>query len=371
MAKVYKTKLKIKSKKVLEGLKRMAGTFRFVFNKGIDYQWFQMITNRTRETQMSKYPFLQQSLNSEKKKYEFLGSFDSSLLNKALFCSHRSFTRWYLLRQSLKSKVALIPKYLSRKTEGMRFTLPSVKVFYDHIKVPNLGKINLYEKGYIPQGEKISKVSFSHDGKDWWIAVELESKTMQKEQELKGSLYADFKNDGTLVTNLGTYESVSSLPSYKIVSKRYDKITKKLRRQKRANAQSNGHGKVVVRTSRNMMKTRKSLLKTANKLARIKSDYFRKVASELAKTKPDTVHFLSKDVIRHFKQSYLTRIARAAGTRHFAEVLSRKLKLQGSFIEREEEALEFYKALGSRVCGGLSESKSLQKDIPVKQELLS
>lgn len=355
----------------------MAGVFRFVFNKTIDYQWYKMVMlSLDPSTHLSTVPYLRTCLTSDKneKGWDFLNEVDESVQRKAISCSHKSFLRWYDFRQEQATarKIGLIPKYIARKTEGMRFTTSNIKIFYDHIKVPKLGKIKLYEKGYIPQGEKVAKACFTHDGKDWWLAVEINSeKEIKKAQDLTGDLYADFTTDGSLITNVGTFKSVTSQPSYKVVSKRYDKIAKKLRRQKRANFVRQASGKIVVRTSRNMMKTRKALLKTANKLARIKSDYFRKVANRLAITKPQKVYLLSKDVIRHTRQDYLSRVARAAGVRQFSDILTRKLELQGTSVERLEYPSEFYKALGSRVCGEVPEYKLNRNCTSVKQELLS
>ena len=354
----------------------MAGVFRFVFNKTIDYQWYKMVMlSLDPSTHLSTIPYLRTCLTSDKneKGWDFLNEVDESVQRKAISCSHKSFLRWYDFRQEQATarKIGLIPKYIARKTEGMRFTTSNIKIFYDHIKVPKLGKIKLYEKGYIPQGEKVTKACFTHDGKDWWLAVEINSeKEVKKAQDLTGDLYADFTTDGSLITNAGTFKSVTSQPSYKVVSKRYDKIAKKLRRQKRANFVRQASGKIVVRTSRNMMKTRKALLKTANKLARIKSDYFRKVANKLAITKPQKVYLLSKDVIRHTRQDYLSRVARAAGVRQFSDILTRKLELQGTSVERLEYPSEFYRALGSRVCGEVFEYNHNRNCTSVKQELL-
>lgn len=370
---VYKTKLKVNSKKISEGLKQRAGIFRFVFNRAIDYQWNKMVySTSSYEGQTSTLPFLQECLKIEKetKDYSFLASVDLSVQRKALSCSNKSFLRWHRLRMCPHHIVPLIPKYIARKTEGMRFSTFDVKIFYDHIKLPKLGKIGLYEKGYLPQGKKPSNISFSHDGKDWWISLEFETSEKEPLPDLKGSLVIDFNKDGSLTTSEGTFESVSAQSSFVRASKRYKKLAKKLGRQKRANSSLEGSGKVIIRTSRNMVKTRKALLRASNKIERIKSDYFRKVTNELAKTKPEEVHLISKEIIRKEKNNYLSRTARATGVRKFFNILLKKLQLQGASVERHETSSEFSEFLGSRICGEVSEYSPPQKDISVKQELL-
>lgn len=356
----FKTKLKVKSKKIHEGLKQLSGSFRFVYNTAMDYQWDKMVWNANcYADQVSTIAYLQECFMKDRKKHAgtFISTVDRSLANKAITSSYLYFSNWYRHRmQSYRKKSwSLLPKYMARKTEGMHFSLSGVKVFYDHIKVTNLGKIGLYEKGYIPQGQRISNVSFTHDGKDWWISVRISYPNEKKDiSDLKGSLYVDFDLDGTLHTSVGSFQSVRNLPSFKKQTQKHKSLSRKLGRQKKANMTVSRSGKAVIRTSRNMLKTRKALLRVSSKLVRIKCDYFRKITSELARTKPLEICLLAKNAAKAVKQGYLTRASREASTRHFASILLRKMQTQGTNVNTFMDYNEIAKALGSGVCGEIS-----------------
>ena len=350
MGKVFKTKLNIKSRKTEEALKKFAGSYRFVFNKVLDYQWYKMSYCFDYEDQVTNTATLIKVLNMDKHLYPFLNEVDIGLIYTATRNSNKSFRRWHMLHHCISlsfrnQKFPLLPKYVARKTEGMRFSSRNVKIFYDHIKIPRVGEIKLYEKGYLPQGEKVESISFSHDGKDWWISVKLLDSNEKRSVNKDTHLWADFTKEGKLITQDKVYENIIDSASYQKELKKQKKLVKKLKRQKNANTLKEGCGRLVVRTSRNMMKTRKRIVQSRNKMDRIKKDYFQKVINELAKTKPSEVHLLSRREISTQRNDYRTRHLMESGTSIFAEMLSRKLRALGASINRHSDHLDIDKHL--------------------------
>ena len=336
MGQVFRTKLNIKSKKVKESLKQMAGVYRKIFNVGLDAQFYRMTYALNPENYFLTGTFLHKVIKAgEKKLYPYISKVDCGITRKATFNSNYSFKRWYYLQESR------LPVYLSRKG-GMGFaTSTKIKVFYDHISIPKLGDIKLYEKGYIPQGKVYNNVTFSYDGKDWWVSLEASERSENTPKEsLKGSLKISSDMEGNIMVGDVVFKNITDSENYLIQKKKYNKLAKKMKRQKEANIQYTSAGKRVVRTSRNMMKTRNRMQVVASKMKQIKKDYFRKVASTVARTKPETELMLSQYDVAHGCQGYLSRKLREADTKELMSMIKRKAESIGSEVQRYSYLLQ-------------------------------
>lgn len=354
MGKVYHTKLNITSKKVRDAFKRMAGVYRSMFNLGMEAQWY-MIEHGSYELLPSE--FLRKVIKKgEKKNYPYVLDVEQGITDRAVNNSSYNFRRWFLLRETRT------PKYLERK-RGMNFsTETSIKVFYDHIAIPKLGNVKLFEKGYIPQGKKYKNVSFSYDGKDWWLSVEACERGEVLKDFLTPSLKIDVDSAGNLYVGDKVYSCIAESDNFKAQKAKRAKLARKLKRQKEANAFYSA-GKRVIRTSRNMMKTRNQIQRVSSKMNEIRKDYHRKVVSEVARTKPKELQLLSLYDARHIRQSYLSRRMRESGTRELLRMLQRKAEAQGTAIKRYSYLAE----LPPRVPGSAVEAVSVvyERNVPL------
>ena len=211
--------------------------------------------------------------------------------------------------------------------------LKLVKVFYDYITIPKLGKVKVFEKGYIPQGKNYSNITFSHDGKDWWISLDIEEEGTKEVLDGK-SLYVDFSNGGLFVNGTLLDNPVNN-ENYKRAEKRKRKLEKKLRRQSIANIQPTVKC-LKTRTSKNMMKIRRALSVVKNKLENIRKDSFKKQVSTVARTKPKKLYCLSSESIKKVRSSGLTRTMRENHTLDFFNTLLKKVELIGTEVVRLE-----------------------------------
>lgn len=332
MGRIFHTKLNIKSSKVKEALKRMAGTYRKVFNVGVDLQFDKMSYALDPKNYLFNSTDLYKEMKSKKENYPYISQVDSGISKEAINNSNHSFKMWYFKRMH-HSGGALLPSYKARK-EGMNFSTTSkIKVFYDHISIPKLGDIKLYEKGYIPQGKTYRNISFSHDGKNWWITLEACEKS-EVAQDLQGTLKVAVDNKGNITLGDKIFSNVIEQGNYKAQKQKRAKLMKKLNRQKKANSSCNISGKKVIRTSRNMMKTRNRVQIISSKMKEIKKDNFRKIASEVARTKPQELQLLSLIDVRRNYQGYLSRYLRESGTRELLSMIKRKAESIGSKVTR-------------------------------------
>ena len=332
MGKTYKTKLNIKSARVREALKEMSGIYRKMFNVGMDIQFHRMTYSNRTESNLMSSTFVHKVIKAgEKELYPYISSVDSGITRRASGASNAAFRRWYNKRYTIGEESRL-PVYKARK-DGLGFSTTSkVKVFYDHISFPKLGDLKLYEKGYIPQGKIYKNVSFSYDGKDWWVSLEACEKS--EVQELQGVLKVSSDLKGNVTLGDKTFSNIIESNSYKAQKAKRAKLVKKLKRQKESNVQYSSTGKRLIRTSRNMMKTRERIQRISAKMKEIKLNYFKKVAHEVARTKPRELQMLSLVDARLRHQGYLSRYLRESGTRDLLGIIKHRAEALGSEVTR-------------------------------------
>ena len=337
MGKVFKTKLNVRSKKTCEGLKRLAGIYRKFYNNALEHQlktcmgYYDVDNEFLRNPQCRFLTGTQLSDYSRKlrKKYPYARKVDVGIIMRAAFTASNAYLKAW--------KYKIPEKFMSRKKGDIRFKTNSIKVFYDRVKIPKFEEIKLFEKGFIPQGMKYSDITFSFDGKDWWLSLEV-SEVNKESCELSGSLTVDFDTEGNLLVNGEKFcDNVVMSDNYKKVNARYERALKKYKRQATANTTVLRSSKVVCRTSRNMMKTRKKVQFLSNRLERMKKDTFKKVANRLAILKPQKVFALSNCAVGKFRNGFLSRRLRESGTLEFFNVIIKKLTLVGSSIIRCED----------------------------------
>lgn len=333
MTKFYKTKLKVTSKKTAEALKAMAGTYRKIWNYAMDYQLCWLDASLSYKTHYMKTARLYEGLiQGRDKQYPFVKQMDGGMIKAVSLRANESFKRWFDA-YPMNTKFRR-PRYLSRKKDLMTFkTQGNVRIFDDFIEIPKLGKVKLYEKGYLPTGQKFfSNMTFSYDGNNWWVSFEVkEDEVRTSKAELKGEATLDFNKEGEIVVDGVVLRNAVNGETYKRISKKQRKLEKKLKRQSIANIQYNEKG-AKTRTSRNMLKTKQLIAKVKNKLANLRKDSFKKQACELARTKLNKLHCLSSLAIKQSRQGGLTRIMREKHTLDFLNIIRKRVELEGTEV---------------------------------------
>lgn len=333
MVKYYKTKLKITSKKVSEGLKALAGTYRKIWNRATDIQqaWLDMsLSYKTHYmTTATLYDFL---IKDREEVFPFVHKMDGGIIKAVSLKSNESFKRWFN-QYSWQSKYRR-PRYLSRKKDNMTFkTTGKVRVFYDYIEIPKLGKVKLYEKGYIPQGKKYTNITFSHDGKNWWLSLEVldDDGASVKKEELKGEALIDFTHSGDIIIDGKLVPSAVNGKKYKGLERKKRSLEKKLKRQSIANIQYSEKG-AKTRTSRNMIKTKSLIARIKTRLKNLRTDSFKKQACEVARTKLQKLHSLASLTMRKERQGGLTRLMREKHTLDFFNIICKRVETAGAQV---------------------------------------
>lgn len=365
MGKTYKAKLNISSSKLLRALKIMAGTYRKIYNLSMDLQENRVyhVSTYAHNTKAQRNMFfsraeLETCLNlTQDVSFPFSKYLDEGIKDSAISLAFSTFFKEYDFK---------FMKRMSRKKQNMKFkTNGKVKVFYDHITIPKLNaKIKLFEKGYIPQGKRYSNVTFSHDGKDWFISLEVLDDNEIKPELSDEIIFVDFDRSGALMRSSSKVqdvlyaENITNQKAYVKKENQLKKEMKKLKRQAKANSSMDKHTEhITTRVSRNMVKTRSKIQRIKNTLSNMKTDYFKKVANEVARTKPKELHLLSSKAIKYERMGFLTRDLRRNGTYQFYDIVKNKLAHLGTKLVMHDHTLDLLRAentLGSRgfqACG--------------------
>ena len=337
MSKFYKVKLNISSKKVREGLKALAGTYRKIWNRAMDLQEFWLGASRNQKLHYMKTAKLYEYLIEDRERsFPFVKQMDGGIIKAVSLKANESFKRWFE-NYPLKTKYRR-PRYLSRKKDLMSFkTSGNVRVFYDYIEVPKLGKIKFYEKGRIPQGKKYTNITFSNDGIDWWLSLEVldYDKASINKDELNGEALIDFTREGDIIIDGKILKSAVTGKAYQNAEKKKRSLEKKLKRQSLANIQHSERG-AKTRTSRNMLKTRKLIQKVQARLKNVRTDSFMKQASEVARTKLQKLHCLSSLAMSRKRQGGLSRIMREKHTLDFFNIICKRVEATGAQVIRRD-----------------------------------
>lgn len=321
MIKSFKVKLKLnnKQKTFLEG---NASVSRFIYN------W---------------------TLARQKQNYEqggkFINNFD---LRKELTILKKSELAWLynydvdIAKQSVKDacdsyikffkKKSQFPKFKSKKYSKKSFFVDNIKIKIsnDGVKIPKLKTIIKFaESGYIPLNCKYLNPRITNDGIDWFlsVAVEIDDKNIKLDSDGLGIDVGlkdlAIRSDGVVHKNINK-------------NKKLIKIRKFLKRNQRIISKKyllNKTGNKFKKTN-NIKKLEIKLRKQYKRINNIQIDYFRKIAIDVARTKPSYIVMEDLNISGMIKNRNLASSFQNSGLYNFKMAVRNKCIEYGiDFIE--------------------------------------
>ena len=357
MKKSYKVKLNIKSKHLLSLFKKMSGLYRKIYNLAMEFQYYRYIVNR--KNRYVGYNLLRKAMDvCKEEQFPFLHNVDGGIYYAAIATATNAF------KYAFKYNVDTIP-YLSRKKDQMKFkTKGNVRIYNDCLIIPKIGKVKFQEKGRIPLDKKYHNITFINDGDGWFVTLEIEEE--HAKPKLTGApVSLDFTKDGDILLNNTLINSPTKSKKYLKVQRRFKKLSKKLKRQTKSNLKKVSPTRSIPVTTRNMKKVRSKLDKLKKTLYNVCKDAYKKLVSDVARTKPREVHFLDNSSVRQTRNGYLTRKMREADSRSLINMMRKKIGLIGADVHLLASPV----SLGSReyICGEYSKYCKNTKTGSVKQ----
>lgn len=355
--KSYKVKLNIKSNALKSLFKKMSGLYRKIYNLSLELQYYRFVVNR--KNKYIGYNSLRKVMDVCKdEQFPFLKEVDGGVYYAAIATATNAF------KYAFNYHVDTIP-YLSRKKDIMKFkTKGNIRIYNDCLILPKIGKVKLQEKGRIPLGKKYHNITFTNEGDGWFVSLEVEEEHIKP--ELTGApVSLDFTKDGDILLNNSLINSPTKSKNYQKVQRRFKKLSKKLRRQTKANLKKVSPTRSVPVTTRNMKKTKGILDKLKKILYNVCNDAYKKLVCDVARTKPREIRILSNSSVRQTRNGYLTRKMREADSRSLLNMMRKKMGLIGADVHLLASPISL--GSGDHICGGYSEYCSNTKTGPVNQ----
>lgn len=333
MKKTYKVRLKTKSQRIQNLLKRCAGAYRKSYNMATELQFNAALLRGSLRRFLSGTQILQY-LNMSKCTYNFLNDLDKGIFTAAVFASSKAFTHKFDFH------IENIP-FLSRKKSNLKFkTVGNVRITPDSVILPKIGKISLCERGRIPAAKRYSNVTISYDGNNWFISLEVEE-NLPEETLSDNIVTLDFTNSGDFLLNGKLLPSPVKSGRYTKEERKLRKAMKKLKRQTLANTKMRASGRRVSVTTKNMKKTQKLVDKKRVRLYNMRKDCFFKVVNGVAITKPKELHILSNSSLRAQRNNLSSRAQLRGGSADFLRMMSKRLGIIGTRVLRHVSTSEF------------------------------
>jgi len=171
------------------------------------------------------------------------------------------------------------PKF-KKFSDATSYTEGCVRVGYDYIKLPKIGKVKLSRKGWAVQEEvELSLATISFDGEHWFVSFYLKNNNQPKQlPDLTNILEDEILGVDLGIKDLAICSDGEVVPN----PKTYKKHLKKLKRfQRKLSKKKKG--------SKNREKAKRKLRRIHNKIRNIRLDNIHKMTSKIVKSQPKMI----------------------------------------------------------------------------------
>jgi len=348
MIKSFKVKLKPNNKQE-SFLKANASVSRFAYNWTLEQQ---QINYKNGGKFLNNFDLRKRLTLLKKENLNWLYNYDVDITKQAVKDACDSYIKFFKQGKGF-------PKFKSKKHAKESFFVDNfkIKIENDCIKIPKLKtKIKLAEKGYIPLNCKYSNPRITNDGVSWFLSVGVEVENAK--QELTNEVLGidvglkdlAIRSDGVVHKNINKCKRLKTLRrkqkrTQRAISRKYEK---------------NKIGNKFIKTQ-NIKKAELTLKKQYVKIQNIQTDYFKKTAIAIARTKPKTIVMENLNIAGMMKNKHLSRSFQESSLYKFKNAVKNKCVEFG--IEFVEASVFFP---SSKLC---SNCHTIKKDLKLKDRV--
>lgn len=260
--KAYKVELDPNNVQVTK-LKQNVGAARWAYNWGLA----QKIESHSKNEKSPNAISLHRELN-KLKKTEIPWMYQSSKCSpqEALRDLDKAFNNFFIRCKKKVNGKKGFPKFKSKHDDKQSFRLTgTIKVSNNYVQLPNIGKVKLKERGYIPTNAKILSATVSSKVDNWFVSIQVEQGDTEPFKTLNDVIGVDLGikmlatcSDGTVFEN----------------PKALRKNLKRLKRQQRKLSRK-------VKKSKKYAKQKRKVTKLHYKISCIRKDCLHKVTTKL------------------------------------------------------------------------------------------
>ncbi|MCG7333684.1 transposase [Sporosarcina sp. ACRSM] len=317
MKKAYKTEVLLTAAQQQKA-NQTIGVCRYVYNL-----YLETAQKQYKETKkhLSGFDFSKWLNNVHTKQNDqWMKDVSSKAVKQAIMSGDRAFKNFF-------KGIAKFPRFKKRKNEDVKAYFPKnnatdLTVERHRIKIPTFGWVRLKEFGYIPTDATIINCTLSKKADRYFISVlcDVEKSEKAYESESEGIGVDLGMKEFAVCSNQLIFENVNK-------QERIIKLEKRLKRQQRKLSRSIEQNKNRQRGEFCAKNRQKQLLVVQQlhaRLANMRKEYIRFVASVLVKTKPAFIAIEDLNVTGMMKNRHLSRAIASQNFKQFREFLIAK-----------------------------------------------
>jgi len=358
MYKGFKTELRITKQKHIDKIHQSIGICRFLYNSYLAknqelYELFKEGKIDKKQSFMSANDF-DKYINNEVKileEFKWINNCGSMARKKAIVNAETAYKRFF-------KGQGKFPKFKKKKSQN-------IKIYYaknnktdwtvkrHKVKIPNLGYIELKEKGYIPTDEKVVSGTVSMKAGRYYVSVlcEIADYNNYSPSENEGIGIDLGIKDLAIVSNIDEpFKNINKTDNVRKLKKKL----KRLQRQVSKKYEMNKDGKKFIKT-KNIIKLESQVKTIYKKISNIRLNYSHQITNTLVKSKPEYITIEDLNVKGMMKNKHLSK---AIAEQNFYE-FRRQLTYKCSLNNIELRIVDRYFP-SSKLC---SECGSIKSDL--------
>ena len=364
LLKAYKVEIKPTLKQI-QKINQSIGVCRWLYNEYLAtnnqlYAQFKEGLIDKKQAFMSSNDF-DKYINNEVKvleKYSWINNCGSKARKKAIQNAETAYRRFF-------KGQAKFPRFKKKNKSDVKLYFPKNnkgdwKVDRHRINIPTLKNVRLKEYGYIPVGSKIITGTVSKKANRYYVSVIIDTEIMPQENANQGIGIDLGIKDFAICSNKQTYKNINKTQRVKKIEKKLLREQKRLSRKyeslKIRNKKEKGEA-----TRQNIQKQIVKVQILHQRLNNIRTDYIKKVVSNVVRNKPRYVVIEDLNVKGMMKNNHLSKVVVQQKFYEFRNKLATKCNALGIELRIVDR---FYPS--SKLC---HKCGSIKKDLKLKDRI--
>ena len=250
--------------------------------------------------------------------------------------------------------LAQFPKYKSRKHNKPSFYADPGKIKFTatHVKLESIAQskrknrqsanwFRLAEQDRVLIGAKYSNPRISYDGLNWFLTVGIEIEAPKPKARTNDGIGIDLGVKDLAICSTGhIYRNINKTSRVRRLKKKQRRLQRKISRKYEKNKKGESYQK-----TRNIIKSKKQLLRVTHKLTDIRTNYIQQVTTEIIKREPSFIVMEDLNVSGMMKNKHLAKAVQEQKFAEFYKIMQYKCEWHGIKLITADR---FY--AGSKTC---------------------
>ena len=262
--------------------------------------------------------------------------------------------------------LAQFPKYKSRKHNKPSFYADPVKIKFTatHVKLESIAQskkknrqsanwFRMAEHERVPTGAKYSNPRISYDGLNWFLTVGIEIEAPKPKASTNDGIGIDLGVKDLAICSTGhVYRNINKTSRVRRLKKKQRRLQRKISRKYEKNKKGESYQK-----TRNIIKSKKQLLRVTHKLTDIRTNYIQQVTTEIIKREPSFIVMEDLNVSGMMKNNHLAKAVQEQKFAEFYKIMQYKCEWHGIKLITADRFYASSKTCS--ICGNINKDLKL------------